>query len=202
MYDNRNWLISIDEPNDERELPISAIDVNMVLKGMEEKGSYFNVVFIDCCRTFVGMSRSARNNTAGGLCAIAAPQGSLIAFACSPNRTASDGNGRNGVFTKHLLRHLPTRNKDIGRVLRAVGRGVEQETSCAQNPYCNSGLRVDEAFFCGFPICTPVCPITDQATPRLPASMALLQAKTKPDPAGPESISIADAISLWQDLIH
>lgn len=43
------------------------------------------------------------------------PGDTLLQFACAPVTVSHDGYGRarNGLFTKHLLRHIATTNKDI-----------------------------------------------------------------------------------------
>ncbi|CAF4735493.1 unnamed protein product [Rotaria socialis] len=84
------------------------------------------------------LSRGEQNR---GLTAMYASSGSLVAFACAPGQTASDGSGKNGLFTKHLLQHITTPNEDIQMLLRDVSDGVEQESSGQQIPYQNSSLR-------------------------------------------------------------
>ena len=69
-----------------------------------------------------------------------APRGTVIGFACAPNKTVSDGVGYHSVYTKHLLRHLTKRDLDIDFMLRHVGRGVQEETGGKQQPYHNSSL--------------------------------------------------------------
>ena len=70
--------------------------------------------------------------------------GSVIAFACGPDCVAADGDGRNGVFTQHLLQHLPTRGLDIEKVLRRVARDVVRNTGGLQEPWRNCCLMVEE----------------------------------------------------------
>jgi uncharacterized caspase-like protein len=50
--------------------------------------------------------------------------GSLIGFACAPGTTASDGTGRNGLYTKHLLQNITKPNQEIQDVLIDVNKGV------------------------------------------------------------------------------
>ncbi|CAF1061366.1 unnamed protein product [Adineta steineri] len=61
--------------------------------------------------------------------------GSLIAFACGSRCPAMDGQQRNGLFTKHLLQHIKTPNEDIQLLLRAVRKGVVEESKSRQTPF-------------------------------------------------------------------
>jgi hypothetical protein len=56
--------------------------------------------------------------------------GSLIVFGCAPGTVASDGETgeQNGLFTKHLLKHLITLNEDIRMILADVTKGVMNES--------------------------------------------------------------------------
>ncbi|CAF4246462.1 unnamed protein product, partial [Rotaria sordida] len=67
--------------------------------------------------------------------------GSLIAFACAPGTIAIEGKGqRNGLFTKHLLKHITTENEDIQMILRDVAKGVTQESKSKQIPFVSAAL--------------------------------------------------------------
>jgi hypothetical protein len=70
------------------------------------------------------------------------PVGTYIVFACSPNQTASDGEitDRNGLFAKHLLKHIAKPNKDITQLFRTVANGVCIESKQNQRPMRMDGL--------------------------------------------------------------
>jgi uncharacterized caspase-like protein len=70
------------------------------------------------------------------------PVGTYIAFACSPNQTTSDGEmtDRNGLFAKHLLKHIAKPNKDITQLFRTVANGVCIESKQKQRPIRMNGL--------------------------------------------------------------
>ena len=78
-----------------------------------------------------------------GLVEMRPARGSLIAFACAPNQTASDGNGRNGTYTKNLLKHIATPSLDLNSLFVRVANGVEDETKGEQNPWQLSAIRVE-----------------------------------------------------------
>ena len=76
-------------------------DAGFVLAQMEEARNRLNIVILDACRNNP-FARSFRSSSRG-LASIDAPVGTLIAYATAPGRTASDGDGRNGLYTKELL---------------------------------------------------------------------------------------------------
>ncbi len=73
------------------------------------------------------------------------PTGTFIQFACAADQTASDGlkTERNGLFTKHLLRHLIKPNEDISKIFRKIAEGVYKESGEKQNPLRIDGLMGD-----------------------------------------------------------
>ncbi len=77
------------------------------------------------------------------------PAGTFIQFACGPNRTASDGleNERNGLFTKHLLRHISNPNIEIARVFRKIARDVFNESNETQQPLIIDGILYHEDIY-------------------------------------------------------
>ncbi|CAF4986964.1 unnamed protein product, partial [Rotaria sp. Silwood1] len=68
------------------------------------------------------------------------PVGTYVVFACSPYQIASDGllTERNGLFAKHLLKHMTKPNKDIKQLFRTVTNGVCIESKQQQKP-----IRID-----------------------------------------------------------
>ncbi|CAF1381926.1 unnamed protein product, partial [Rotaria sp. Silwood1] len=63
--------------------------------------------------------------------------GYVIAFACAPGTTADDGKERetNGLFTKHILKHILKPNEDIQMMLTDVTNGVVEESESTQIPH-------------------------------------------------------------------
>jgi hypothetical protein len=81
-----------------------------------------------------------------GLAQMSAPPGTLIAYATAPGQVAREGTGRNGVFTKHLLRHMSTANQPVELTLKRVREGVLADTKGQQVPWDSSSLRGDIVF--------------------------------------------------------
>jgi hypothetical protein len=69
-----------------------------------------------------------------------APGGTIIAYATAPGSIASDGNGRNGLYTQELLRHMRTPGLDIENVFKQVRISVRTLTQNKQTPWESSSL--------------------------------------------------------------
>ena len=81
-----------------------------------------------------------------GLASINAPRGSMVAFSTAPNKTAQDGTGRNGLYTKHLLKELQVPNRKIEDVFKRVRENVMKESANEQTPWENSAMTGDFYF--------------------------------------------------------
>ncbi|CAF1517778.1 unnamed protein product, partial [Didymodactylos carnosus] len=108
------------------------------------------VFFLDCCREYCVKndalldSRTRGNSTLPtGLASMAALEDSLIVFACAPGQMAQDlaKNGRNGLFTFHLLQHITEVNMDVELIMRDVCNGVVTESNGKQKPHRVSSLK-------------------------------------------------------------
>jgi hypothetical protein len=69
-----------------------------------------------------------------------APKGSLVAYATAPGSVAADGEGRNGIYTKYLLKYISNPNLKVEEVLKQVRIGVINETNEKQIPWESSSL--------------------------------------------------------------
>lgn len=141
----RNYLIPVDEDiAAEDEVEDQSMDVNLVLDKMESAQNRLNVVILDACRNnpFQRRFRSASR----GLAPLDAAKGTFIAFATAPGTTASDGSGRNGIYTKHLLASLRMPESAIETVFKRVRADVLAETGGRQVPWESSSLVGDFYF--------------------------------------------------------
>jgi len=67
-------------------------------------------------------------------------EGTLIAFATSPNQVAYDGGGAHSPFTAALLTHLADENVQLTTVMTRVTGDVFKSTDGKQRPWVNSSL--------------------------------------------------------------
>ena len=144
----RNYLIPIGARiESESDARYQAVDAGMVLGKMEDAENDLNIVVLDACRDNP-FSRSFRSRERG-FAKMDAPKGSLIAYATAPGSVAADGKGRNGIYTKHLLKYMKTPGLTIESVLKKVRIDVMDETVDKQVPWESSSLRGDFYFNSG-----------------------------------------------------
>lgn len=110
-----------------------------------------NIIILDACRNnpfendAVAKSVAVKGNMSSGLAPIKAPFNTMIAFATEPGGVAADGKRKNGVYTKHLLRHI-AKQINVEEVFKKVRKGVAKETRNKQIPWEHSSL-LNEVFF-------------------------------------------------------
>jgi len=106
-----------------------------------------NIIILDACRNnpFENNSVADNGKISSGLAPIKAPSNTMIAFATEPGGVAADGRRKNGVYTKHLLRHI-TKQISVEEVFKKVRTGVAKETRNKQIPWEHSSL-LNEVFF-------------------------------------------------------
>ncbi len=144
-----NYLIPVNaDIRREYEVVDQAFDASNLLRMMESLQSNVkkrvNILIVDACRNN-DLPKSWRS-TNSGLARMDAPAGSFISFATAPGQVASDGQGRNSPYTKHLLNALKQPNVPIEQVFKQVRRNVMDETGGEQVPWENSSLIGDFYF--------------------------------------------------------
>jgi hypothetical protein len=128
-----NYLIPSNTPiATETFLRSKALSMQAVLDTLSASGNRLNVVVLDACRN--NPFGWGRGGTRGLTPVSQQPAGSIVTYATSAGSVAQDGEGRNGVFTAELLKHLETPGIDIAEVFRRTGAGVSQSTGGQQVP--------------------------------------------------------------------
>jgi formylglycine-generating enzyme required for sulfatase activity len=112
---------------------------------MTAAGSALNILILDACRNNPFVARWPVQ-VPPGLAPMQAARGSFIAYATAPGAVAADGTGRNGTYTKHLLRNLTTPDLPVEQMFKRVRVAVEGETGGAQTPWELSSLQGDFSF--------------------------------------------------------
>ena len=135
-----NYLVPVDaDIPEEDEVSYSAVPVNLVLGKMATAGNTLNIVILDACRNnpFARSWRTFRDNSnADGLAKIAPPTGTLVLYATEPGKVASDGAGRNGLFTEALLEYIK-KPLELDVLSKAVSKSVREKSKQLQTPYRN-----------------------------------------------------------------
>ena len=141
----RNYLVPVDvEIEREDEVEFQAVDANLVLAKMDSAKNSLNLMILDACRNNP-FARSFRSSSQG-LAQMDAPSGTLVAFATAPGSVAADGDGENGVYTKHLLKELRQPGVAVEQLFKRVRIGVSIETGDRQIPWESSSLKGDFFF--------------------------------------------------------
>jgi hypothetical protein len=139
-----NYLIPVDAAlKVEQDVDYDCIDAGRLLGKMEAAGTTTNIVILDACRNNP-FERQWSGRAAGqgnGLAFMNAPSGSIIAYATSPGKTASDGSGKNGLYTSAILQYIKVPGLSIEEFFKNVRTAVERNSNRAQTPWESTSLK-------------------------------------------------------------
>ena len=142
-----NYLIPVNATiESESDVRYKAVNIGQVLGKMGEARNGLNMVILDACRDNP-FAKSFRSSSRGlAVVSSSAVKGTLIAYATSPGNVASDGDDRNGLYTKHLLQHISAPGIPVEQVFKRVLQGVELDTNGKQSPWTSSSFSGDFSF--------------------------------------------------------
>lgn len=150
QLDWRNYLLPVDVSVRSAEtLKAGCIDLGLVLDQLaraqrQAEGKTF-VVILDACRDNpFGTGFRTPNK---GLSQFDAPVGSLLAYATAPGSVASDGEGRNGLYTENLVKELSRQDVRIEDALKRVRLSVRLASEGGQIPWESTSLESDVFIF-------------------------------------------------------
>ena len=147
-----NYLVPVDaDIQAEDEVEYGSISINFLLGKMATADNGFNIVILDACRNnpFARKWRNYRDiGDKGGLARMDAPTGTLIAYATKPGDVASDGTGRNGLYTGALLKQMRVKNVDVTKMFQRVRADVLNQSGGKQVPFDESSI-VGDFYFAG-----------------------------------------------------
>ncbi len=174
QYQDENYLVPLDaKVQYEDDIVRMCFPVQrMVLSNMERANSRMNIIILDACRNnpFPATTRSL----GAGLGEIKKAYGSFVAYATAPGSVASDGTGKNGLYTQELLKAMQIPGLLIEQVFKEVRRNVLKLSGEKQYTWDSSNIIGD--FYFNPPQATPAAPVT-AATTSIPDK--------KPDAARP-----------------
>ncbi|MEP0822144.1 MAG: caspase family protein [Ignavibacterium sp.] len=145
QVNGENYLIPVGaEFYNEEEVDYETVSAGFALAQMEAARNRMNIVILDACRNnpFARGFRSATR----GLATMNAPTGTLIAYATAPGATASDGVGKNGLYTEELLAQMRVPGNKIEDVFKRVRASVMNRSNSQQIPWEASSLIGDFYF--------------------------------------------------------
>ena len=144
--EGENYLSPIGaEVRNEADVEIEMVSANAILKQMDFARNGLNIVILDACRTnrFSRGFRSAQNGLADN---IAAPTGSILAYATAPDSVAYDGRGDNSPYAEALAEAMLMPNTPVEAVFKAVRISVINETDEKQVPWESTSLTGEFMF--------------------------------------------------------
>jgi hypothetical protein len=175
-----NFLVSTDSDiRNEDEVADDALNANVILEKMQTAGNRMNLVILDACRNnpFAVKSRSAPS----GLATMSAPSGSLVAYSTAPGSVASDGSGRNGLYTEFLAKVIRQPGLPVEEVFKQVRSSVRKASNNQQTPWENTALE-GQFFF------------------KAPAQVAALAPTVLHSPQSTSSDPVAVDMAFWDSV--
>jgi formylglycine-generating enzyme required for sulfatase activity len=154
QYRSKNYLIPVDADIPvEDEVEDQAVDVNLLLAKMDTAKNDLNIIILDACRNnpfAKEWSKYRSMNEEDGLAKIPAPKGTVLFYATEPGKVASDGAGRNGLFTEVLLEQIKKPDVELDAMIKSVRRTVAEKSKNKQTPY-NEGTNFNDFYFAKTP---------------------------------------------------
>jgi hypothetical protein len=154
QYQNNNYLVPTDcDIRLEHDIVDETISFEYIQKVFNEINSKLSLFILDSCRdnpfakaisSFSGRNiafdRGLANTT------ISVNSQSIIAFATSPNSIAQDNpTEQNGIYTKHLLKHITTDNIKVEDIFKRTTKDVLTDTKHTQEPW--TSLKTYDDFY-------------------------------------------------------
>jgi len=161
--ENENCLIPTNNSNirNRHDLKRKAFNTERLIKRMAKtnnKGT--NIYILDACRdnpyqnylidtsSNILTLNSTNLNSLFPHSTLSTSGNTLISFASNEAKlVADDGDGRNSLYTKHLLRALETeKHRPIEYMFKQVGQSVQKESKGQQNPWYDASLKTEYCF--------------------------------------------------------
>lgn len=146
QVNGRNFLLPVGRKyKSEQDVENFGLDISFIMRRLEEASGRISVVILDACRNNPFYNPKSRTSVRG-LAPMDAPSGSLVAFSTAPGTEASDGSGRNGLFSKHLLYNIRVPGLTLEQVFKRTREGVERESGGRQSPREESSLKGEDFY--------------------------------------------------------
>ena len=147
QHNGENYLVPIDaNAKTAPEIEYACVKLGRTLAKMEGANLKVALALLDACRDSP-FPATTKSTTAKGLNIPNNPPGSFVAFSTRAGSTADDNQqGRNGLFTAELLRHLTTPNLGIRTILDRTTQGVSSRSNKSQIPGRYDELTGDFVF--------------------------------------------------------
>ena len=147
QVDGYNYLIPVDaNVKSEGDAEYNCVNTGRVLAKMETSDANTNIVILDACRNNPFKTSWSRSLSGKGLAFMEAPTGTIIAYSTSPGNTASDGTGKNGLYTESLLKYIGDPDLNVLQVFQQTRKIVREKSNGEQVPWESTSLINDFYF--------------------------------------------------------
>ena len=144
QLDWRNFLVPVDVRLDQADdVPRQTVDLGNLLNSLGRAGNAMNIVVLDACRD---NPFGSEHKTGRGLSQMDAPISTLLAYATAPGNVASDGTGKNGLYTENFLKEMVAPEARIEDVFKRVRLAVRRSSQGQQIPW-ESTSREEDFYF-------------------------------------------------------
>ncbi|HCW05840.1 MAG TPA: hypothetical protein DGG95_00550 [Cytophagales bacterium] len=157
QFEGNNYLIPTTAKLElSSDLDDKCLKMNAVMSVLNATNKSLNILLLDACRTLPSFSRDSEQ----GWTKVNAPRGSIVVFATEAGKVASDGNGKNGLFTSKLLKEINEPGLNINEVFKRVKQDVYLESNEKQLPSVEDNSIGGDFYFSGVatnkaPVVTP-----------------------------------------------
>ena len=145
QLNGENYLIPIDATIDrESDVDIEAVSADTVLEQIKYASNSMNIVVMDASRNnpYTRQFRSPIR----GLARMNAPQGTVIAYATSPDDVSLGSEGKNSLYSRALAKSLLKSGLIVEQMFKHVRQLVIAESNGTQVPWEMSSLIGDFSF--------------------------------------------------------
>jgi hypothetical protein len=142
QLEGENYLVPVDfDAKDEADAKYVSYSASRLQERLEKAGARVIVLVLDACRN---NPFQATRTVGGGLAAMGTGNGTFIAFATAPGKTADDNpRGNNGLFTSHLVQAIEEPGLTLDQVFNRVRERVHRDSQGRQVPWTVSSVIGD-----------------------------------------------------------
>ena len=187
QLESKNYLLPINASFKNAETVANqSLYLGDILQTIQKARPRLSVVVLDACRDNPFGSDKSLSVNKGGLARVDPPTSTVIFYATRPGGTASDGDDKNGLFTKSLLAELKKPEVTLEVIFRRVSTAVYDFSKGDQEPWIEGVIREEFVVNQG----NAVKPIVDKP-------IVQVAANAEPSPAQkiniPESVATASS---------
>jgi hypothetical protein len=144
--DGENYLVPVDAKIDyPDDVPRQCFPVQkIILQNMERSNTRMNILILDACRN--NIFPQITRGPSLGLAEMRKGRGSFIAYSTAPGSTASDGIGRNGLYTQELLKAIQRPMLSLEQVFKEIRINVLRLSGETQYTWDSSNITGDFYF--------------------------------------------------------